>query len=342
MLERRRLGRTDLEVACLGFGGIPIQRVAEPEAVRIIAEAVNLGIDFIDTAHGYGDSEEKIGTALRSLDATVVLASKTPKRDAAGVREDFDDSLGRLGVEYIDIYQLHCVNKREDYERLMAPGGGFEVLEGFRSGGRVGFLGITSHHLDIIKLALEDGRFDTIQVLYNFLEPEAGEEVIPMAAESDIGIIAMKPLAGGVIKEYDIAVRYGLLVPEAVVIPGVGSVDEVRLNVEAAKAPRKLTAGDLELIEEIKREAGKIYCRRCDYCQPCEAGIPISFLLHMKTIRERIGDEHMQRAVFRDILEKAGNCTRCGDCEDRCPFELPVRDLVGQARDFLEGVLKRD
>jgi predicted aldo/keto reductase-like oxidoreductase len=339
MLEKRRLGRTGLEVSCLGFGGIPIQRIGKSEAVRVIAEAVRLGIDFIDTAHGYGDSEEKIGAALEETGARVVLASKTPRRDPDGVAADFNDSLSRLGTGCIDLYQLHCVNKDEDYDRLMAEGGGFEVLEGLRDEGRLRFIGISSHHLDIIKRALTDDRFDTIQVLYNFLEPEAEEEVIPMAVERDVGIIAMKPFAGGVIEDYDIALRHSLRIPQTIVIPGVASVEEVRLNVEAARRAQELTDEDLTRIDEVRREAGRFYCRRCDYCQPCETGIPISFLLHMQTIRERIGDGHMRGDIFRNILKKAQDCTECGECEERCPFALPVRDLVKQARELLEGVL---
>lgn len=340
MLEKRRLGRTGLEVSCLGFGGIPIQRVSEAEAVEVVNEAIDLGIDFIDTAHGYGDSEEKIGAALAGRNVSVVLASKTPRRNPEGVRDDFNESLSRLGVDYIDIYQFHCVNKDEDYDSLMAEGGGFEVLEGMKRERRLGFIGITSHHLDIFKRALLDDRVDTIQALYNFLEPEAGDEVIPMAVERDVGVIAMKPLAGGVITDCDIAIRHALLIPQAVVIPGVGSVDEVRLNVRAAGRARGLAAEDLARIEEVRRDAGSLYCRRCDYCQPCESNIPISLLLHMGTIRERIGDAHMQQSVFKDVLERARSCTECGSCEERCPFELPVRDLVKNAREFLEGVLE--
>lgn len=339
MLEKRRLGRTGLEVSCLGFGGIPIQRIGKAEAVRVIAEAVRLGIDFIDTAHGYGDSEEKIGAALGETSARVVLASKTPRRDPDGVSADFNDSLSRLGIGCIHLYQLHCVNKNEDYERLMAGGGGFDVLRDFREDGRLRFIGISSHHLDIIKRALIDDRFDTVQVLYNFLEPEAEEEVIPMAVERDVGVIAMKPFAGGVIEDHDLALRHSLRIPQAVVIPGVASVEEVRLNVEAAMRARGLTDRDLARIDEIRRESGRFYCRRCDYCQPCESDIPISFLLHMQTIRERIGDGHMRGDVFKDILKKAQGCTECGECEERCPFDLPVRELVKHARDLLEGVL---
>ncbi len=340
MLERRRLGRTGLEVSCLGFGGIPIQRVGREEAVRVVREALDLGVDFIDTAHGYGDSEEKIGEALAGRGDRVVLASKTGRRDAEGVRAEFEESLSRLRVDTIDLYQLHCVNRVEDYERLTAEGGGLDVLEGLRAEGRVRFIGITSHSLDMLKRALADGRFDTIQVLYNFLEPEAGGEVIPMAAAGDVGIIAMKPLAGGVIADCGVAVRYALLVPEAVVIPGVATVEEVRLNVAAASGARSLSARDLARIEEVRRDAGGLYCRRCDYCQPCESEIPISFLLHVKTIRDRIGDEQMQQDAFRDLLEKAGRCTGCGACEERCPFNLPVRDLVKQAVEFLKGILR--
>jgi predicted aldo/keto reductase-like oxidoreductase len=161
-----------------------------------------------------------------------------------------------------------------------------------------------------------------------------------MAVERDGGVIAMKPLAGGVITDYSIAIRHALLIPQAIVIPGAGSVEEVGLNVEAAGAGRALSDIDVARMEEVRLDAGKLYCRRCDYCQPCESEIPISLLLHMKTIRDRIGDVHMQKDFFKEVLEKARSCTGCGGCEERCPFDLPVPELVKQAAEFLGGVLR--
>ncbi|MFH1311883.1 MAG: aldo/keto reductase, partial [Candidatus Eisenbacteria bacterium] len=208
MLETRRLGRTGMEVSLLGFGGIPIMRVGMDEAGAAIAEALSLGVNFIDTARGYGDSEKKIGRALESLGAKAILASKSPKRDGDGMLEDFSLSLTNLGRESIDLYQVHCVNTEDDYAKVLSPGGALEALGKLKAEGKLRHIGFTTHNLAIAGKAVESGKFETIQVLYNFVEPEAGEEVIPMALDKDIGVLAMKPFGGGCIERCDLALRF--------------------------------------------------------------------------------------------------------------------------------------
>lgn len=337
MLDKRGLGRTGIMVSLLGFGGIPIMRVTMDEAVEVVGEAMRCGIDFFDTARTYGDSESKIGEALRVHGKDVVIASKSPKRDRDGMLEDFDASLSDLGLDGIDLYQLHCVNRADHYEQALAPGGAYEALEHLRSRGRLGYIGITGHNLDILRRAVDSGKFDTVQALYNFVEPDARELVIPAALERNVGVIAMKPLAGGCIERYDIALRYVLATPGIVAIPGMATAREVRRNVDVALDLRELTEQELEAISEIKGEIGRSYCRRCDYCMPCPNEIPISFALHIESIRKRVGDEMMKNDTYRDLLDKVRQCDRCGQCEEKCPFGLPVRDLVESSRDMLVG-----
>jgi predicted aldo/keto reductase-like oxidoreductase len=339
MLGKRRLGRTGLEVSIIGFGGIPIMRVDPAAATRAIARALESGIDFIDTARGYGDSEQKIGQALSGLCARPVLASKSPLRDAEGLRGDFDTSLSNLGVESIDIYQLHCVNKDDEYDRALGSDGAYKALEELRREGRVRFIGLTSHNLDIIKRGIRSGLFDTVQVLYGVMDPEAEQEAIPMARDSDVGIIGMKPFAGGCVERYDLALKFALAAPGLVAIPGMATPEEVDENVMVAENPRRLTDCEVGLVSAMRARLGRVYCRRCDYCQPCPSEIPISFLLHIPTIRKRVGDPMMQTDAYRELTEKAGTCTDCGQCEERCPFDLPVRDLVKASRDILKEVV---
>jgi predicted aldo/keto reductase-like oxidoreductase len=339
MLRKRRLGRTGLNLSLLGFGGIPIMRIPPEDAKGVIREAISLGIDFIDTARGYGDSEKKIGSALAGCRDEVILASKSPKRDRRGILEDVATSLSDLRTEMIDLYQLHCVNTSEDYARAMSDGGAYGALQEVKSEGRIRFTGITSHHLDILKRAIESDKFDTIQVLYSFIEDEAGREIIPMALERDIGVIAMKPLAGGSIQRYDIGLLYVLSTPGLIAIPGVASIEEVKRNVEIASDLRELSSTDLEVMRRIKGEVGKHFCRRCDYCQPCPNKIPISLLLHVESIRQRIGEEMMRSDFYGGVLEKAGRCDECGECEKRCPFGLHIIDLIKRARMILADVI---
>jgi predicted aldo/keto reductase-like oxidoreductase len=315
-------------------------RVGHEEAAEAIRRAVSLGIDFFDTARGYGDSEKKFGEAVASLNTEVVVASKSPKRDRAGMLKDFNASLHDLRLDTIDLYQIHCVNTDEDYSRVMAAGGAYEVLAEMRRAGRLHHIGITSHNLDILKKGVLSDRFDTIQVLYNFVEHEASQEVIPMAVERDLGVIAMKPLAGGCIEQYDIALRYVLANPYVVGIPGMATCDEVELNVRVASDLRCLTPEETETVESVRSELAGQYCRRCDYCQPCPKEIPISFVLHIPSIRKRVGDAMMRRDVYQGLFEKIDLCEDCGACEERCPFDLPVRDLVRESREILREVLE--
>jgi predicted aldo/keto reductase-like oxidoreductase len=340
MLEKRRLGRTGISVSMLGFGGIPIMRVTQDEATAVIERALEHGIDFFDTARGYGDSERKIGTAMGAQDAKVVLASKSPERTRDGMLEDFDQSLSDLGIDVIDLYQVHCVNKTDELKTVMSKDGALEALEELRSEGRVSSIGITSHNLGILKQAIASDRFDTIQVLYSFVEDEAGKEVIPMALKNDLGVIAMKPLGGGCIKQYDVAIRYVLSTPGVIAIPGMAAVGEVDGNVEAASGLRPLTGAEIAQAERTKTELGRTFCRRCDYCQPCPRDIPISLMLHIEDISKRVGEAFMKRDMYKGLLDKVNQCDECGQCEERCPFDLPVRDLIKESRDALAEVFK--
>ncbi len=340
MLEQRRLGRTGALVSLMGFGGIPIMRVGMGEAVEVIGAALKSGINLIDTARGYGDSERKIGAALKTHVARVFLASKSPKRDREGLLEDFEKSISALGVETIDLYQAHCVNTREDFETLMGPGGGYEGLVSLRSQGRIRHIGMTSHSSEMLKAAIGTGKFDTIQVLYSLIEDDAAEEVIPMALEADLGILAMKPFGGGCIEAYDIALRFVLSTPYIVAIPGMCGVDEVRKNITVAEDPRPLTEGEIKQVAGIKENLGARYCRRCDYCQPCPNEIPIAFALHIPSIRKRVGEAMMKTDAYGSLYEKLKTCDECGTCEERCPFHLPVKDLIRESRAILSEVLE--
>lgn len=340
MLEQRRLGRTGVSVSLIGFGGIPIMRVGMEEAVEVIGAALRSGINLIDTARGYGDSEKKIGAALKRHHARVFLASKSPKRDREGLLEDFEKSAYDLGVETIDLYQAHCVNSSEDFDKLMGPEGGHEALLSLRSDGRIRHIGITSHSSEILKAAIETGEFETIQVLYSIVEDDAAQEVIPMAREADLGILAMKPFGGGCIEAYDIALRFVLSNPCIVALAGMAELDEVRRNIEVAETLGPLTEDEFNQAAGIKEDLGVRYCRRCDYCQPCPNKIPIAFALHIPSVRKRVGDAMMKTDAYRSLYDKLKTCDECGTCEERCPFDLPIKHLIKESRAVLAEVLE--
>lgn len=340
--DRKRvvLGRTGLEAYRLGFGGIPIQRVSEDEAVRTVIHAIKRGVDFIDTSRAYTTSERRIGLALKQVESgmsrRVIVASKSHAKTADGVRADLETSLRELGRDYIHLYQCHFVSDRAEYETVISAGGALEALRRAEDEGLVGHVGITSHNLDVLERAVDDGLFDTIMVCFSLLEPRAREAVIPKAVAKDIGVIAMKPFSGGVIEDVGLALRYALSEPGVLVLAGVEHPELFDEDWRAFEEWRPLDRADEERIAQIRHEQDKVFCRRCDYCQPCTEGIPIQLVVNVRSLVKRMGKEVFEKGPFRATILKGNDCTECGECLSRCPYGLPVPDLIRESLRWLD------
>jgi predicted aldo/keto reductase-like oxidoreductase len=336
MLPTRRLGRTGLEVTVLGLGGIPVRDRKQDEAMQVVQAALDEGLNFIDTARGYGDSEGKIGAALEATGKRqqVYLATKSPERSASGIKADIKRSLKELKTEYIDIYQLHGVDERQDLEQALAPGGALEGLKEARQEGNVGFIGITGHDPKLLREAITTGEFDTVMVPVNILDRfifAAEETLLPLARELDVGVIAMKPLAGGVIKEPTQALRYTLSQAVDVSIPGMGSVSEIRENANVVRGFAPLTEDELTALVREAKALGTEVCRQCGYCLPCPEGIDIRQVFRLEGMYDRYERGEEARGLYGELAVKVEACQRCGVCEGRCPYKLPIRDKLVQA-----------
>jgi predicted aldo/keto reductase-like oxidoreductase len=326
-MEKVRLGRTNLVVTKLGWGGIPIQRVGEREGVSVIRAVIEMGVDLLDTGRAYTNSERRIGLALQKIDRRVVLSSKSHVRTAK-IYNEVQESLKQMKVKKVDIYHLHSVSNFEEYEKVMAPGGAYESLTRAQDEGFIDHIGISSHNLKVLERAIEEGHFEVIMACYSFLEPGAAEKVFPLAKQKDIGILAMKPFSGGVIEEAGPALRFVLSTPGIVPIPGSETLERARENWKIFKEAHSLTEKDREQMEAVKREFDRRFCRRCDYCQPCSEKINIQLALGLKTIIKRFGPPAAESGWIKELIEKARNCTECGDCLPRCPYELPISDMI--------------
>ncbi|MEJ2097169.1 MAG: aldo/keto reductase [Deltaproteobacteria bacterium] len=284
-MERITLGRTGLTINRYGFGGIPIQRVDEDQAVETVRHAVEQGVDFIDTSRAYTTSEGRIGKALKLTDKNVILASKSVSRKAEDVRADLEKSLSELQVDYIDLYQCHFVSTQEDYQRVIQSQGALETLVKAKEEGLVSHIGITSHSLEVLDQALNDSLFDTIMVCFSFLEPAAKESIIPKALEKNIGVIAMKSFSGGAIDNPVLALKWALSHPGVAIIPGVEGTALFNQNWSVFSSGKyRLTTAEKNEIENIRKRYDKVFCRRCDYCQPCSEEIPMR-LITLRTCR---------------------------------------------------------
>ena len=326
-MEKVRLGKTNLIVEKLGWGGIPIQRAGEREAVSVIKAVVEMGVDLLDTARAYTNSEHRIGLALQKTDRSVILSSKSPIKTAK-IYNDVQESLKQMKVKKVNIYHLHNVSNFEDYERVLAPGGAYEGLKRARDEGLIDHIGLTSHSLNVLEKAIEEGHFEVIMACYSFLEPEAAKKVFPLAKEKDVGVLAMKPYSGGVIEEAGPALRFSLSTPNIVPIPGSETLEKARENWKIFTEGYSLTEKDNERIEVLKKEFDRQFCRRCDYCQPCTEKINIQFIVGLRSVIKRFGPQAQEVGWMKNLIEKARNCSECGECLPRCPYQLPIPDLI--------------
>ncbi len=326
-MEKVRLGKTNLVVSRLGWGGIPIQRVADRKGVSVIRAVIEMGVDLLDTARGYTNSEHRIGLALERARRTVVLSSKSTVKTEK-IYDDVHESLKQLMVKKIDIYHLHNIAKFEDYENVLREGGAYRGLKRAQEEGLIGHIGITSHSLPVLERAIEEGYFEVIMACYSFLEPGAADKVFPLARAKDIGVLTMKPFSGGVIEEAGPALRFVFQTKGIVPIPGSETLDRATENWEVFEEGGPLTENDRERIEILREQFDRQFCRRCDYCQPCSEGISIPMAVGLRSLIKRLGPVAQEVTWMVELIEKARNCSECGDCLPRCPYQLPIPDLI--------------
>lgn len=333
-MEYITLGRTGLKISRLGFGGIPIQRIDEAQAKQLLDAVRAAGINFIDTARGYTVSEELIGAAIEGHRDEFVLATKSMARDKASMARDIEISLKNLRTDHIDLYQIHNCPP-DQLEQVCGEDGALAALLEAKAAGKIGHIGITAHSSETFAKALELDWVETVMFPYSIVETQ-GEELMAKAKEKNIGFIDMKPMAGGAIEDPDLAIRYICANPNVgVVIPGMYSVEEVAQNVSAAENVDPFTAEETAAIEKIRRELGTTFCRRCGYCAPCSVGINIPNMFVFHGYLSRYGLQDWAKDRYAAMPAKAGNCVECGICETRCPYQLPIREMLKKvAEDF--------
>ena len=330
-MEYTMLGSTGLRISRMGFGGIPIQKTDAQVTRALMEELVAHGVNYIDTARGYTVSEAYLGEALVGLRDNFVLATKSMARTKEAMARDIETSLQNLRTDHIDLYQVHNPSLSE-LEQVVAPGGALEALLEAKAAGKIRYIGVTAHMAAVFERALTLPWVETVMFPYNIVETQ-GEALMKRAHEQGVGFICMKPLAGGALEDAALAMRFIAQNPYvSVVIPGMCDVREVRQNIDAFENTAPLTQAELAQIETIRKELGTQFCRRCNYCQPCTAGISMSgiFVLEGYLNRYGLGDWAKQR--YAAMAKKAGDCVGCGVCETRCPYQLPIREMLKRCK----------
>jgi len=326
-VKRVRLGKSELWATEVGFGGLPLQRLEAAEAVRVVHHALDMGINYIDTARGYTTSEEQIGRGIASRRDEVILASKSPKRDAVGIRAALETSLRTLNVECIDLYQLHAVSDEDAYRQVMGPGGALEGLVAAREAGWIREIGLTSHSMEMARQAAATGLFRSVMYPFNFVTTEVEDQLLPLCREHQTTLIAMKPMGGGIFERADLALGYLGRFPDVIKLVGIEKVAEIDEIVHLAESGFPLSPEAEEEMARLRQDLGTAFCRRCGYCLPCEQDIPIPEVLIFHAMWRRLP---AQRALknAREAMEKAEACIACEECVARCPYSLPIPELI--------------
>lgn len=329
-MEYVTLGKTGLKISRLGFGGIPIQRVDAAATRELVQAMVQKGINYIDTARGYTVSESFLGEALEGCRDKFILATKSMARTKEAMAADIETSLKNLRTNYIDIYQVHNPNVAQ-LDQVMAKGGALEALFEAKEAGKIGHIGLTGHTMELFEKAVELDWVETFMFPYNIVETQ-GEALIHKCAEKNIGFVVMKPLAGGAIEDANLALRFICANPDvSVVIPGMYDLKEIDMNLEAAEDISPLSETELTKMNDIRNQLGSNFCRRCNYCQPCTVGLNISGVFLFQGYLDRYGLEEWAKGRYNAMTVKASDCIECGACEPRCPYNLPIREMLKDA-----------
>jgi len=335
-----RLGKSGLMVSRIGFGGIPIQRLGEEEAVAVVRRCLELGVNFIDTANAYTTSETYIGKAIAGWPREkLVIATKTGARDRETALKHLAQSLQALGTDYVDLWQFHGVSTAEAYAQVLAPGGAMEAAQEALAAGKIRHIGITSHSMDIALQAVPSGYFETIQFPFNFVAHEPLDKLIPLAQAHDVGFIAMKPLGGGMLENARLAFKY-LLQFDVVPDPGIERVSEIEEIVAIVEGDLTLSDAERAEMAQIRAGLGTRFCHRCEYCQPCPQKIQISTIMNLRSFWKRFPRSTFINGWVAQAVTRARECLECGECETRCPYHLPIREMIKENVAFYEQVTR--
>jgi len=300
-----------------------------------LRHAFDQGITFYDTANMYRDSEAKIGQALSHVRDKIIIATKTTQRNAAEFRQNLEGSLKAMKTDYIDLYQFHQVANDEEWGKITKDGGAWGEAEKAKQEGKIRFLGVTSHNLQMaIKLA-KTGLFISVQFPFNFIEQEAKDELHKYCREKGIATIVMKPFAGGVIDNAAIAFKYLRQFPDIIPIPGFDSIKKVDEIISIYEHQNDIASHDLELMEKYRQELGKVFCRRCEYCQPCPNGVLITSAMGYPIVASRMSPQ-VSVEFLKVPMESTQLCDECGACIEKCPYNLPIPDLLKKNYDLFE------
>jgi predicted aldo/keto reductase-like oxidoreductase len=285
-------------------------------------------MNWIDTANGYGNSEERVGKAIKKYPRSEVLVfTKGGGRDPETLREQIELSLQRLQTEHIDLYQFHNILDPQLW-RTMQDNGAFDLVRDYRDRGVIRHIGASAHSREAALAVLEHREIEVLQFPFNFIVEDEGRAVLEAARRQDVGFIAMKPFGGGALDDAPACIRYLLSVPDVAADPGFEHLEEVDEVLALWTEGAPPSEENLQTMERLRRELGTRFCRRCGYCQPCPEGVKIVSLMTLETLTKRFPLERMSEGWIAGAAGSVEKCIECGECEEKCPYNLSIIEEI--------------
>jgi predicted aldo/keto reductase-like oxidoreductase len=354
-MEYRTLGRTGLRTSILGTGGFHYLEISSAETERLLNRYLDAGGNYVETAAQYGDgeSELKVGPVVARRRNEMVLVTKCHPRDRETAARTIDLSLRQLQTDHVDILLMHHVQTQADLDTILGEDGALRAAEDARAAGKTRFVGMSNHgHPELMMQALERYPLDVIMTGTNYYDrfnfPRLEAELLPMAVERGVGIIGMKGVADGYLwRSAEAALRYAWSLPIGTLAVGWNTPEMLEQDLAWAEAFTPLSDEERDRLFFEAPELGTYVCRLCDKCLPCPEGIDIPRLFELEGIYDRqmwdgvVRDpadfalrnrlrfwfeynNQRARAAYAGVAVKADACTNCGDCEPRCPYDLPI------------------
>ncbi len=332
------LGKTGITAPQNGFGALPIQRVSEDEAVKILRKAYEGGMTYFDTARAYTDSEVKLGKAFSEagLRDKLFIATKTAATTPEGFWSDLETSLKNLQTDHIDLYQFHMVSQ------CYRPGDGtgmYECMLKAKEEGKILHIGVTAHKLMVAKECIESDLYETMQFPLSYLSSEKEIELVKMCKEHNMGYIAMKGLAGGLINRSDAAMAFMTQFDNVMPIWGIQREKELDEWLSYFDNTPMMTDEISSFIEKEKTELAGDFCRGCGYCMPCPMGIKINNCARMSLMIRRAPSKSWLSKEWQDEMAKIDTCINCRACTTKCPYELSTPELLKKNYEDYKKVL---
>ena len=313
-MRKRRLGRTGLFVSEVSLGGVAFWWLSPEDSVGLLEYCLDSGVNHLDLYMGSGS---KIGKTLRKRRKEFTLSTR-------GEPDKIDEVLAEFQVDYIDLFQITMVDHEDHYRACLEK---MPLVEKAKKAGKIGFFGIGTHSPALFGKVIGDAIVDTILLPFNYIEDEILSGALDKAVKNDIGILVMKPLAGGNISWATPALKWILQYPVASAVVGMASINEAREDISVGEESIELTDKERQFLEAEKNRLGETFCRMCGHCiypDPCPEGIEIRLVMMARTLalqtrRQTLSDE---------LLDRIQKCRECGLCVERCPWHLPIPELL--------------